>query len=279
MATIPKNLEALKELLYASYERKEASSPERLTRIGASGIGEECVRAIWFDWRGAYESKFSGRILRLFKTGHMQEDRVIQDLRDAGLSVWSHQEDGQQWTYVFADGHGVAKLDGVVKGVPGAEKTPHTLEIKSSNLKGFKEVEKLGVQHAKPMHYAQIQMGLLGSGMKDGLYIMICKDDENYYCERVKRDETAIKEIERKLDQLTRFDSPPPRITEKEDDWRCKFCDAKPVCWSKEPLRQNCRTCGYSSVEAEGNWACAKLNKILSQKEQLSGCDLWVSIL
>lgn len=278
MAAIPKNITDLVDKIYETYE-KANSGPSRLTRIGASSIGEECVRSIWFDWRGFAEEKPSGRLLRLFKTGFIQEDRVLEDLKNAGLSVWGHDESGDQWTYVFANGHAVAKLDGVVKGVPGAEKTPHTLEIKSSNKKGFDELSKYGVQKAKPLHYAQMQMGLLGSGLKDALYIAVCKDDERMYAERVKRDEVEIGFIQKKLEQLTTVEIPPPRITDKEDDWRCKFCDSKAVCWAREAPKQNCRTCAYSCVENDGAWSCSKLGKILEAKEQVAGCDLWSTAL
>lgn len=277
MAAIPKNVEALAERIYDTYVRDQ--SPDRLTRIGASGIGDECVRAIWFDWRGAYKSNFDGRLLRLFQTGHIQEDRILKDLANAGFEVWPFQENGDQWTHVGADGHFVAKLDGMIRGVPGAEKTIHTLEIKTSSKKGFDEMVKHGVQKSKPEHYAQMQSGMMLGGFKDALYIMINKDNEALYCERVKADPEAFENIEYKLRVLTSSDIAPPRITEKEDDWRCKFCDAKPVCWGKEPPLQNCRTCAHSRIASEGQWACDKLTTIRSAKEQLAGCDLWVSLL
>jgi hypothetical protein len=279
MATIPKDVTELTERIYAHYVKKNEEGGDYLTRIGASSVGDECLRSIWYDWRGAYKSEFSGRLLRLFQTGHIQEERVLEDLKNAGLEVWGFDEDGKQWTYVTARGHAVAKLDGVVRGVPGAEKTPHTLEIKSSNLKGFKETQSKGVKVAKPVHYYQMQMGLALSGLKDSLYVMICKDDEQYYIERVKRDELTIREIEVKLDQLVNSSIPPIRIAEKESDWRCKFCDAKPVCWEGVPMRQNCRTCMYSEPMDEGKWACTKLGTLRTSDEQYKGCDLWESAI
>ena len=278
MAVIPKDVSAIAERIYAYYEKQE-SGRERLTRTGASGIGDECLRSIWYDWRGAAASTFSGRILRLFKTGHLQEERVLADLRGAGLEVWDFDENGDQWTYIAGRGHAVAKLDGVVKGVPGAEKTPHTLEIKSSNLKGFKEIQSRGVKIAKPYHYYQMQMGLWLSGMKDALYVVICKDDEQLYSERVKLDEEVVKEIEHKLDQVINSEIPPLRLAEKEGDWRCKYCDSKEVCWGKVETRQTCRMCANSVVMDDGKWGCMQLKKELTSNEQLKGCDLWKPIV
>lgn len=277
MASIPKNNEALVEMIYSAYQRKEASE-QRLTRIGASGVGEECVRAIWYDWRGATNETHSGRLLRLFQTGHMQETRVVQDLKDAGMQVWEiDPETGQQWTYTAADGHFVCKADGVVKGVPGAEKTPHLLEIKSSNAKGFKEITSRGAAVAKPVHYYQMQAGMWLSGLKDALYVVICKDDEGYYVERIKRDDAVIADIQRKLDSLTSIMSPPPRLAEKENDWRCKFCDSKEICWTNAPMLSNCRTCMHSVAKPDGVWFCDKHDTTLTSKEQLAGCSSWLS--
>jgi hypothetical protein len=38
-------------------------------------------------------------MLRLFGTGHWQEDRIVKDLRDAGFSVWDKQDDGKQFAF------------------------------------------------------------------------------------------------------------------------------------------------------------------------------------
>jgi len=275
VAQIPRHLVDLEQRIYDAYSKKE-SGELMLTRIGASGIGEDCVRAIWYDWRGSSLSSFDGRLLRLFKTGYIQEDRVVQDLKDAGLQVWEvDPETGKQWTYTAADGHFVAKLDGVVKGVPGAEKTPHTLEIKSSNVKGFKELQTHGVQKAKPQHYAQMQAGLWLTGLDRALYVAVCKDDERFYIERVAKDDAAIADIQRKLEQLTTNMMPPPRIAESQDDWRCRFCDNKAVCWRQEKPLQNCRTCQWASTTSNGEWYCGRFKEALTYKKQHEGCDLW----
>ena len=279
MAQLPRHNSALEELIYRSYEVKEAKKPMRLTRIGASGIGEECVRAIWYDWRGFFNGSFSGRILRLFQTGHLQEDRIVQDLKNAGLEVWDRDPaTGEQWVYTDGSGHFVCKPDGVVRGVPGAEKTPHLLEIKTSNVNGFKELESRGVRVAKPEHYYQMQAGMWLAGLTRALYVALRKDDEKYYIERIEIDPKCVEDIQHKILKLTTLSSTPPRITEKEGDWRCKFCDAKDVCWKKEKPLLNCRTCEYALLLPEGGWQCAKLAKVLTPSDQMKGCDLWSSI-
>jgi hypothetical protein len=277
MAALPKENQSLETLIYQAYEKKN-SKALRLTRIGASGIGEECLRSIWYDWRGFQNDQPEGRILRLFKTGHIQEDRTIQDLKDAGLEVWEVDPDtGEQWTYTAAKGHFVCKTDGALRGVPGAEKTPHVIEIKSSNAKGFKELQSRGVKEAKPVHYWQMQSGMWLSGLTRAIYIAVCKDDEKFYIERVEKDDSLIEEIQAKLEKLVNSEFPPIRIAEKEGDWRCKFCDSQGVCWGQEKPLQNCRTCQYSRPTDDGKWFCDKFNEDLDYGKQLKGCDLWTT--
>ena len=280
MAAIPSatDMSELVDRVYKSYERANKGR-FRLTRIGASNIGEECARAVWFDWRGAADEQIEGRVLRLFKTGFIQEDRMLEDLKNAGLEVWGHDANGDQWTYTDANGHFVCKLDGVVKGIPGAEKTAHTLEIKTSNKKGFDEMVKMGVQKSKPMHYAQMQAGMHCSGIHRALYIMICKDNEGLHMERVVYDAEEAAKLFERVRIVMASSTPPIRITEKSGDWRCKYCDYKAICWEKAPTLQHCRTCEHSSAVENGEWACGLMNTVLDSPAQLKGCEHWVGIL
>ena len=104
-----------------------AHKPIRLSRLGASGIGDSCLRKIWLSWRAYDVSDFDGRMLRLFNTGHLQEQRIIDDLIQAGCQVWAVDPHGQQYTYTDDTGHFVVKVDGIIKGIDGAENTPHVL--------------------------------------------------------------------------------------------------------------------------------------------------------
>ena len=139
MVAIPKPEVTMIDKIYAAIEKK-LTRPFRLTRIGASGIGNPCLRAIWYDWRGYDSPTFDGRMRRLFETGEHQEVRIQQDLQLAGYQVWTHDDEGNQFTATDETGHFVCKLDGVIKGVNGAEKTLHDLEIKTHSFKSFDEV-------------------------------------------------------------------------------------------------------------------------------------------
>jgi len=272
MAALPQPEVSMVDTIYAAIEAKEAKDLY-LARLGASSIGEECLRSLWYSWRAYDDKKFGGRMLRLFRTGHLQEDRILDDLKLAGYQVWDRDEDGKQPTFVDSTGHLVCKLDGVIKGVPGAEKTPHDLEIKTHSLSSFTEVKKKGVQTAKPLHYAQMQAGMLFSGLKRALYVALCKNDEDYHIERIRPD-TAVQEgIKSKIITLVNATIAPQGISTDGKAFGCKWCDMKDVCINgKTPIR-TCRSCTEVVVcKNEGAWACGLTGVILSNDMQKLAC-------
>ena len=173
--------------VYAAIEAEKSSTDLYLGRLGSSFIGEECIRQVWLDWRGFAREGFEGRMLRLFETGHLQEERIVADLRRAGFAVWDKQEDGRQFEFIDETGHFISKVDGVIKNVPDSD-TPHVLEVKTHNKNSFSGVAKKGIQESKPLHYAQVQISMALGGFTRALYVAVCKDDEQFYVERVKED-------------------------------------------------------------------------------------------
>lgn len=61
--------------------------------LGASLIGDDCSRKLWYSFRWVFKERFSGRLLRLFNRGHREEDRFVEWLEGAGFKVWAHSKD------------------------------------------------------------------------------------------------------------------------------------------------------------------------------------------
>lgn len=213
-------------------------------------------------------------MLRLFKTGHLQEDRILDDLRLAGFELWSHSDDGKQWTYTDSTGHFVCKLDGVIRGIPGAEKTVHDLEIKTHSLSSFNELKKKGVETAKPVHFWQMQAGMLFGKFTRAFYLALCKNDEDYHAERVYPDTNVQDEIQVKITKLVEATIPPVGISDDGKAFGCKWCDMKAVCQGeKEPIK-TCRSCENVVVsETNGEWVCGVTGQILSNDQQKLACE------
>jgi len=277
MAEIPQvtDAHAIVERIYKAIEKKQRGT-FRLSRVGSSSIGNDCLRAIWYGWRGYTKEDFEGRILRLFKTGHLQEDRIVADLIEADYQVWPvDPSTGEQWVYGDETGHFVVKPDGVIKGLEGAEKTPHMLEIKTHNKKSFDELPKFGVQRAKPEHYDQMHCAMMynDAGIKRALYVALCKDDERYYIERIVFDENHGRNLAAKISAIIRATMPPAPIADAKDAYACKWCKHKPVCKDgKDPLR-TCRSCEHAEAISGGQWMCGLMKNALTQEDQLKACE------
>ena len=176
MAAIPMQVtDPIAASIYAHYEDVYGSEKQR-PYLGASSIGKPCSRALWYGLRWAKAAKFSGRMYRLFQTGHLQEPRVLKDLHAIGCKVEGiDPSTGRQWSFSEESlGHHFAgNCDGVISGVPGGGTKRHILEIKTSSAKAFAILQRDGVKKAKPEHFAQMQIYMHWAGLDRALYFEI----------------------------------------------------------------------------------------------------------
>ena len=272
VAIPPKPEQQIINRVYAAIQKERADPDLYLGRLGSSFIGEECVRQIWLDWRGFAREQFEGRMLRLFETGHLQEDRIVEDLRRAGFAVWNKREDGRQYEFTDASGHFITKVDGVIKDVPESDK-PHILEVKTHNKNSFSSLVKKGVQEAKPTHYAQMQISMALGGFSKALYVAVCKDDEQFYVERVKEDPAQQKKLQQKIVKLVDARMRPAGISDDGSSFGCKFCSMKAVCTKETAPLRHCRTCAMCTPGQEGKWVCELNKHTLTIDEQRKGCE------
>lgn len=259
----------LVELIDKAHEQKtERPRPH----IGASMLGHYCERWMWLSFRWAVVEQFPGRILRLFRRGQNEEATVIADLRLAGLEI-DAEENGKQHRVDFGC-HVSGSMDGIVlSGVPEAPKKKHVLEIKTHSKKSFDELIKLGVANSKPMHYGQMQVYMHGTGIDRALYVAINKDDDSYYIERVRYDESAAAVLVARGMRIATYDRLPPPISTDETWYQCRFCAAHDFCHGSKITRQvNCRTCAHSTARGDGTWHCDRWKDAIPLDTQYTGC-------
>lgn len=260
--------------------RQAGEEQRRSTRLGASQIGEDCERKLWCSlrWCDSGEPP-DGRLFRLFRRGHLEEEAIAKDMEAAGLTVMTvDPQTMKQFEITDGSGHFVCKLDGVARNVPGATKVWHTVEMKTMNDKNFKALVKNGVKKAQPKHYWQMMAGMHFSGhnidtrMPRALYIAVNKNTDDLYSESIDYNANESRTLEDKINRIISSPTPPDRIggpTHKS----CKFCDMAKFCHGRHAPPANCRTCIHSTPEPEGVWTCAKHNKSLTLDEQKAGCD------
>jgi hypothetical protein len=258
--------------IFRAYEKaRDAYEP---VGINVGDLGFECERSLWYSFRHASPAEIiEGRKLRIFDTGNREEERILDDLRAIGCIVRGGQE-----RVTLVGGHVRGRIDGEVIGVIEAPHTVHIVECKSSNEKGFKEVQKQGVAKAKPLHYCQCQIYMHGRQLTRALYVCVNKNDDDLYIERIAYDQDYCERMLARAERIIKADDPPSKLHEdptKPAAYVCGFCKHKGVCHDGAFPRRNCRTCLFSTAITTGDqagWDCGKWSMPLSLAQQEEGC-------
>lgn len=261
------------EAIYA--KRVESAQDWRRPHLGASMIGDECLRRLWYGFRWAAHPRHDGRLLRLFERGDREEAVFVAELRSIGCEVVDvDPETGDQLRFSAMGGHIGGSCDGHVRGVPGAPKTWHVAEFKTSNDKRFKELLRKGVRETNPKHFTQMQLYMRAWSLKRSLYLCANKNDDQIYSERVQYDAEIAAEAMTKAELVVKATEPPLRCSEDPSWWACKFCDHNIHCHQGVigALERNCRTCVSATPEPDGTWSCAHHKTTLSVEDQRDGC-------
>ena len=250
------------------YHASKKSKPR--PHMGVSLLGHHCDRWLWINFRWAVVEDFDGRILRLFRRGHSEEDTIIRDLRNIGIDIRSSQR------RVDFGNHVSGSLDGVIeKGVPEAPKARHVAEFKTHSKKSFDDMVKNGVEKSKPMHFIQMQVYMHGTNINRALYLAVCKDDDRIYTERVKYDKKVAEDAIIRGKRIAMSDRMPEPCSSDPSWYQCKFCPAHSFCHKAEPTKRiNCRTCAHSTAMADSTFRCERHDAdAIPEDFQHEGCD------
>lgn len=270
MAALPQPQHATAQAIYDLHAKRRAAEKPR-GYLGWSEVGHECARHVWLSWRWAGFAPVDGKMARLFDTGTREELRVLDELRDIGMTIWDRDDNGKQFAVESQGGHLRGHLDAVALGAPEAPKTPHLIDVKTINAKRMAELRKKGMEAVYPKYHAQA-MGYMGHmQLTRALFIFVCKDDDTIHVERIEFDPEAFRRYEDRAAFILSAKEPPEKIGDA-DDFRCKFCHFHAQCHGTEAPLPNCRTCAYSTPVAEGKWKCEFHGVQLSEKTQLEGC-------
>ena len=269
---LPEPQNSTRTAIFKHYET--SADGQGRAHLGASEIGHECDRYLWLSFRWAKPADFDGRMLRLFDTGNRQEPRLIADLRNIGVEVWDKDQDGNQWRYKAVGGHFAGSLDGVGLGLPEAPKTPHLLEFKTANAKSFTAMVKNGVKKSKPVHWQQMQLYMGWAKLTRAMYIVVNKNDDDIYTERIEFDKDAFDRAIQRSERIITAPEPAVTIADSAAGFTCKFCRFKEQCYGTEAPAVSCRTCAHSTpeIDGDGRWSCAQGKPDMDVAAQRVGC-------
>lgn len=268
----------LRDLLPLQEDGYRGEEESFRAHLGASIIGRDCSRELWYSFRWTTRKDFPGYVLRLFNRGHLEEARFVSLLMIIGCKVWQFDENGEQFRLKGHRGHYAGGLDSVLKGLPEMPDENVLGEYKTHNDKSFTKLVKVGVREAKPEHYAQMNQYMGYYDLQWALYLAVNKNDDKLYAELVPFDATNYGQHQMRAAFIIDSPTPPPKISNSPGWWKCKFCDHKEVCHGSDEADLNCRTCAWAQVADEGRWLCTHPENYveggcwLSKQDQLSGC-------
>lgn len=242
------------------------------SHLGASQMGHECNRALWYSFRWYVKPQFNGTTLLLFNRGHMEEGRLIALLLASGIGVYSQDSQGRQYKISYFGGHFGGSGDGIAKGLPEIpDGRDCLLEFKTHSDKSFKTLSQ-GIEKSHPMHYVQMQLYMGGMGLKYGLYLAVNKNTDELYGEIIEYNAFVDNRFIDRAEKIIFSAKAPERINEDPSWYQCKWCDFRDVCHKSLVPEMNCRTCCYSTPYPNGEWYCRFHEKSLDKTAQLKGC-------
>jgi hypothetical protein len=131
--------------------------------LGASLIGHECKRYLFYVFRWCFKENFDGRMQRLFNRGHREEERFIEWLEGIGFTVYA--DDWSNWKLIVDDNDNYE----VVSSLESEDKLKHLKWTDVTNNETHKKIAKaMGVKF-KQYRIAEVN-GHFG-GSLDGIAI------------------------------------------------------------------------------------------------------------
>jgi len=207
--------------------------------LGASRLGVACERALQYEVAKAPvdpDRDTEGRMLRIFRRGHVIEDCMVTWLRDAGFDLRTRKVDGEQFGFSALDGRLQGHVDGVIVGGPEGFGYPALWENKCLGAKSWRELVKNRLVVAKPIYAAQVALyqAYLELHEHPALFTAVNADTMEIYAELVPFDaELAQRMSDRavKVISATEAGELLPRSFSEPTHFECRMCPWQDRCW------------------------------------------------
>jgi len=243
MPSIPTQYDPTLRALENLIQDNALKEPKR-NYLGASLIGDECARSIYYSYHNAPCEPFKAKTLWAFEDGHRTEDLIASRLRMLdGIELWSHDENtGNQFEFIDFEGKFKGHPDGIIKGLIQAPKALHIWECKACADKKYNEFLKCKdkyedkdvlknwnknyfVQAQILMHYFEIDRHYTTVSRAGGREIVSCRTEYNGEVAERYRNRAKI---------IIDMKAPPPRMSERKDLFKCKWCRFRETCHGGE---------------------------------------------
>lgn len=246
------------------------------THLGASVVGNECLRYLFYHFRWMHKETYSGQMLRLFNVGHGLESRVRHWLTEIGFEfIDGLDETGKQLKFSDIYGHFGGSVDGVFIAPKWGITEPTLLECKTSKTgSAFNDLAKKGMREAKQQHFIQNSVYGTGFNLKHVLYVCEDKNDSEWYFELVPLS-TEVAESAYKKAQFIILEAkePPKKVSNKRNFFLCNMCKMQGICQDGAATDVNCRSCHNAKPVENAGWFCEHWNQLIPPDAILNACS------
>ena len=211
--------------------------------LGASRLGVSCARALQYEFAKAPVDPgrdADGRLLRIFRRGHVIEDCMVDWLRAAGFDLRTRKANGDQFGFSAAGGRLQGHIDGVIVGGPEGFTYPALWENKCLGSKSWRDLEKSGLAVSKPVYAAQVAIyqAYLELHEQPANFTAVNADTMEIYTEVVPFDAALAQRMsDRALTVISATEAGEllPRAFHDPTHFECRMCAWQDRCWRNTP--------------------------------------------
>ena len=193
--------------------------------IGASGIGSDCLRQIWYEYHGIQGALVSNKLQRTFNIGKRLETLITDALQDAGLNLILPADVNHHLKYFDKD---VPYFQGHCDAIWKDEDA--IIEIKTARDSSFKLFVNKGLKKWSQRYYAQVQAYMGMSGFPTAYVVCMNKDTSELHDEQVMFDAEYYSHIKMRALLVYENDNPLPRVNSSPYYMSCRMCRFRDVC-------------------------------------------------
>ena len=265
MVKIPDQYDPTIRAMYEAIANSRVN--EQRDYIGASEIGDECSRKIWYNYNNYPKEKSGYEDISTMAadSGHYAEEKTAERLRLLPfIELHTHMDNGEQYgwerlikldypnkvidpktgeitwqEYGKLSGH----FDGLIRGILQAPKKIHIWEHKDKDHKKFADFqnkkskygEKNVLKEWNETYYGQAQNNMHNAHL-DGVQVnrhymtVSYAGGRKYDSCRTDYDPEYAERLNFKSIKILNAGEPLPRLSEKSDFFLCRFCDFKDEC-------------------------------------------------
>jgi hypothetical protein len=228
LSATPANI-AINALLEAG---ARASVETTRNYLGASAVGHPCLRKVQFDWM--CDPVHPVRLRDIFARGHFFEQQTREHFTQAGFQLAGED----RLKFEALDGWLRGHADGIFLNgpeIPGGG-YPCLWEHKAINAKGWRSLERDGLEKHYPQYAVQVALYQVFLGVNDKPAIFTATSADT--CDRLHllvpfNAQLAEENVRRAniVINATQAGELLPRVTDDPNNWRCKMCGHRTRCW------------------------------------------------